>query len=325
MKSIKQLAIATLCLVAFAPVTAGAQLNRSRAPTPAEAANFGQVIERGQRPQDELAELQRFSRAIAGLEAQRPGQTDVYVVVAGLDADPVFGREAAETAAVLSRRYNAANRTLTIAAGPGAGSGETNKAVANGSPRNLGIALAAVAEEMDPAEDVLVLYVIAHGHFATGLAYLDGTRGRGNIGPQRLTAMLNGLPIRNRMLLISACFSGIFVPILSSPTTVIATAASAERTSFGCAPGNDWTYFGDALINNAMRKPQGFAAVFDEAKGLISSWETADRLTPSEPQISIGNQTDWLARIDAAVPQEAGTRQGRPAYTPRPAPPPSPR
>lgn len=316
---LKPILMLTMALAACLPVTAAAQLQGRRAPTPAEAANFGQVIERGQPPRAEFDEFMRFSNAINRLEPQRAGQTDTYVVVAGLDADPVFGREAAETASVLSRRYGAEGRTLLLAAGPGAGTGAESKAVANGSPRNLGIALAAVAARMDPNEDVLVVYLTAHGHFATGLAYLDGTRARGNVGPQRLAAMLNDLPVRNRLIILSACYSGVFVPVLANPTTVVATAASSERTSFGCSPGNDWTYFGDALINNALRKPVGFAAAFTEAQGLITRWENADRLTPSQPQISVGADTGWLARIDSAVPQDVGTPQGRPAYSPSPA------
>ncbi|MCU0882239.1 MAG: C13 family peptidase [Hyphomonadaceae bacterium] len=313
---LKSVLMVTLALAACLPMTAAAQLQGRRAPTPAEAASFGQVVERGQTPRSDFDELMRFSSAINRLEAERPGQIDTYVVVAGLDADPVFGREAAETANVLSRRYGATGRTLLLAAGPGAGTGADSKADANGSPRNLGIALAAAAARMDPDEDVLVVYLTAHGHFSTGLAYLDGTRARGNIGPQRLAAMLNDLPVRNRLIIISACYSGVFVPVLSNPTTVVATAASSERTSFGCAPGNDWTYFGDALINNALRKPAGFASAFAEAQGLITRWESADRLTPSQPQISIGAQANWLARIDATAPAEAGTPQGRPAFNP---------
>jgi Peptidase C13 family len=314
----RSFALLALAVTACLPVTA-AQSQSRRAPTPAEAANLGQVIERSPLPQAELSEFLRFSNAINSLAPQRPGQTDVYVVVAGLDADPVFGREAAQTASLLSRRYNAASRTLTLAAGPGAGEGDASKAVANGSPRNLGIALAAVSAKMDPAEDVLVVYITAHGHFATGLAYLDGNRGRGNIGPQRLAAMLNNLPARNRLVMLSACYAGVFVPVLATPTTVVATAASSERTSFGCAPGNDWTYFGDALINNALRKQTGFIGAFEEARSLISTWETADRLTPSMPQISVGADTGWLARIDASVPADLGPLEGRPAYSPQPA------
>ena len=59
----------------------------------------------------------------------------------------------------------------------------------------------------------------------------------------------------NRLVMIQACFSGQFVPALASPGTVVITAASADKPSFGCDPGNDWTLFGDALVNRALREP----------------------------------------------------------------------
>ncbi len=41
--------------------------------------------------------------------------------------------------------------------------------------------------------------------------------------------------IRRRVIIISACFSGSWIPRLANDDTIIMTAASAYRTSFGCA------------------------------------------------------------------------------------------
>src|SRR3546814_18008485 len=74
-------------------------------------------------------------------------------------------------------------------------------------------------------------------------------------------------------LLLSACHAGVFVPFLRSPDTAIVTAASADRTSFGCRAQNDWTFFGDALINHALRKPQPLMVAAEEARRLIRTEE----------------------------------------------------
>jgi hypothetical protein len=94
---------------------------------------------------------------------------------------------------------------------------------------------------MDRNEDVLVVYTTGHG-IPFGLYYNDADNGYGAISPNRLHDLLDGLGIRNRLLILSACFSGVFVPRLQSDTTAIVTAASADRTSFGCAAENDWTF-----------------------------------------------------------------------------------
>jgi hypothetical protein len=61
------------------------------------------------------------------------------------------------------------------------------------------------------------------------------------------------------------------------------TAAAEDRTSFGCAADNDWTYFGDAMINRELRKPQPLAAAFAETVGLVSSWDAQGAAVPSNP------------------------------------------
>lgn len=272
-------------------------------------ADMGASLERDRDPAWSLAEHRRLTAALAGLKPQRPGTVDAFVVVAALDSDPVFGREARETARVLERRYGASGRTLLLAGTDG--SAESSHPM--GSPATLSLALARVAELMNKDEDVLVLYTTSHGA-PFGLFYHDGDQGYGAVSPTRLWSQLSTLGIRNRLILLSACYAGVFVPMLSSDTTAIVTAASAERTSFGCQADNDWTYFGDALVNRALRRPVPLARAVAEAQGTIAGWEGAEKLTPSEPQVSIGAgaAAGWLAVLESRLPA-ASASVGRPA------------
>jgi len=254
-----------------------------------------------------LRERRKLDRALAALQPQSRGQVDAYVVSIALDSDAVFGREAREAGRVLARRYGAHGRTLVLA---GARGGED---VPKGSISALTIALAAIAEKMDPAEDVLVLYSTSHG-IPQGATYHYGDEGFGVLSPQRLKAVLEDLGIKRRILMISACYSGVFVPELASRDTAILTASAANRTSFGCAPGNDWTFFGDALINRAMRKPQSLEQASQEANLSIAGWEARKRLSASLPQIAVGaGVADWIGALDAQTPRLASAPVGRPA------------
>src|SRR6185503_17422284 len=179
---------------------------------------------------------------------QRSGTVDAYVVVAALDSDPVFAREARAAGEVLRRRYNAAGRTIVLAGPDGSGPSQLPR----GTPATLAVALARVAELINRQEDAVILYTTSHGA-PYGLYYNDGDSGYGLISPNRLAAMLDQLGLSNRLLILNACFAGVFVPWLQSDTGAIVTAASADRSSFGCVAENDWTFFGDALINHAMR------------------------------------------------------------------------
>jgi hypothetical protein len=169
---------------------------------------------------------------------------------------------------------------------------------------------------MDPKEDVLVLYTTSHGDPNVGIVYQDKENGRGLgfVAPQRLAEILDGLGFKRRILIISACYSGVFIPPLKNSDTVVLTAASATTSSFGCSPGNDWTFFGDALINNAMRKPQPLETAAKEAHGMIMKWETGFNFKPSEPQMDFGaNTAVWLKALDAKMPKDATTPVGKPA------------
>jgi hypothetical protein len=272
-------------------------------------ADAGTQIERDRAPAGELDEHRKLERALRALQPQRPGTVDAYVVSIALDSDPVFGREARGAGEVLARRYGAAGRSIVLAGTDGSGP----SALPRGTPASLGIALARVAELMNAREDVLVLYVTGHGT-RVGLYYNDGDSGYGLISPNRLGGMLEQLGLPNRLLLLSACYSGMFVPRLQSPVSAIVTASSSNRTSFGCAAENDWTFFGDALINHALRRPQPLAAAFAEANGLLADWEARLKVEPSQPQLFVGaDAARWLAALDARAPATATAPVGRPA------------
>ena len=271
-------------------------------------ADAGTQIERDRSPAEQLAEHRRLERALAALAPQRRGTVDAYVVAVALDSDPVFGREARAVAQVLERRYGATGRALVLAGSDGAGP----SALPRGAPDTLAVALARIAELMDKSEDALILYTTSHGA-PFGLYYHDGDSGYGAISPNRLRAMLDQLGVRNRLLILSACYSGVFLQPLRSPTTAIVTAASADRTSFGCAADNDWTFFGDALVNRALRKPQPLAAAFSEAQGLVAGWERQVGSEPSGPQMVIGANTAWLTALEQRMPRAPTQPVGRPA------------
>jgi hypothetical protein len=272
-------------------------------------ADSGTQIERDRSPAAELEEHRKLDRALHALLPQRPGTIDAYVVSIALDSDAVFGREARVAGEVLGRRYGALGRTIVLAGSDGA----APSALPRGTPETLAIVLARIAELIDEREDAIILFTTGHGA-TVGLYYNDGDNGYGLISPNRMATMLDGLGLRNRLLIFNACYSGVFVPRLQSDTTAIVTAASLDRTSFGCVAENDWTFFGDAMINHGLRTAQPLAAAFAEANLLVAGWETQMRVRPSQPQVFIGAGTvRWLAPLERRIPPAATQPVGGPA------------
>jgi hypothetical protein len=292
-----------LSLSLFLATASSAQVNE-------EMAVNGWSMEQNRTPAWHLAQHQKLGKAISKIMPQRKGVVDAYVVAIGLDSDPVFKKESAEVLKVLERRFDATGRSLLLSAGSGMDGGDAPQ----GSPANLAIALAAISAKMDVKEDVLIFYSTSHGDPKLGIVYRDEENGFGVIAPRRMKALLDDLGITRRMLMISACYSGVFISELADKDSIIITAANSRQPSFGCTPGNDWTFFGDALINNALRKPQPLALATEEATGLISLWESKMGLKASNPQVSIGDDTGaWLTALEARMPKTETPKVGRPA------------
>lgn len=251
----------------------------------------------------------RLDTALGALSPQRPGVPEAYVLAIALDSDPVFAREAREAARVLGARYGADGRTLTLAGPDG-----TRDDAPHGSMTALLLALAHIGTVMDGAEDVLVLYTTSHGA-DIGLAYHYGDSGYGILSPAKLKSALEEAGIRRRVLILSACYSGVFVPLLASPDSAILTAAASNRTSFGFVAENDWTFFGDALINRALRQPVPLDAAARQAARSVAEWEASAQFLASLPQVSIGaGAKAWLPAIEARMPRQASAPVGRPAF-----------
>jgi hypothetical protein len=88
--------------------------------------------------------------------------------------------------------------------------------------------------------------------------------------------------------IISACFSGMFIPVLRGDNRMILTAARPDRTSFGCSEDLKYTFF-DQCVLETLPKVQNFPALADKAKECVSAREMAEGTTPpSEPQVYIG-------------------------------------
>lgn len=221
-------------------------------------------------PAEALRNTQLLNAALTGLPPQRPGVVDTYVLVASLWDDPVFEREAREAAAILGRHFDASDRTIILSAGTGPGSARTYP---TSDPNSIQAALARIGQVADPREDLVVVFLTSHGAPNGMVAMQERQRLQGGIMPRHLRASLVAAGIARKVAIISACFSGNFILPMGDADTVVLTAAAADKTSFGCQPNREWTYFGDAFFNHAMRSGAPLLQGYDSALNIITGWE----------------------------------------------------
>jgi hypothetical protein len=164
---------------------------------------------------------------------------------------------------------------------------DTAKGTPLATRENIAAAARAVADVMDKDDDILILFMTSHGT-RTGFGLQLPRRPLVEFAPRELATILDGAGIRNRVVIVSACYSGTFVPPLANDNTVVITAADARNPSFGCAPGREWTFFGDAFFNRSLRPGTDLRRAFNGARLTISEWELAEALPPSNPQAHFG-------------------------------------
>lgn len=212
------------------------------------------------------------------------------VAALGLWSDPVFRSEAAGAGAVVAAVYAHGGHVVVKANSP--------RALAAG-PDGIAQAIGAAGRGLDPTRDVLFLILTSHG--APGGIGVKGGGRTGLISPDALARLVAQSPVQHKVIVVSACFAGIFTP-LADPDTLVITAADATHTSFGCQPEASWTYFGDAFFNQALRRDRSILKAFADARTLIAAREAAHGFTPSNPQLAGGEHVMEILDGAAAAP-----------------------
>ncbi|MET3664654.1 C13 family peptidase [Caulobacter sp. 1776] len=113
--------------------------------------------------------------------------------------------------------------------------------------------------------------------------------GEGVLRPHRLAALLDeACPSRPSVVVISACFSGVFIPPLQKGDRLVLTAARPDRASFGCGESDKYPYFDDCFLSSAPGA-RDFAALGAGVQACVARKEKETGAEPaSEPQVWIG-------------------------------------
>lgn len=224
-----------------------------------------------------------LDQAIGNLAPQRPGSTDMYFVAFGGDAHlDVFLRETLSISELFDNRFGTAGRSLRLVNNPA-----TTKQYPLASTHNLSATLRQIGKRLDPREDILFLFLTSHGAPEWLSVKFEPLR-LNNLSARALRRMLDKSGIKWRVIVVSACFSGSFIDDLADDKTLVITAARHDRMSFGCAHESEFSYFGRAYFDDALRETFSFTDAFKTAAEAIEKLERSEGLDPSFPQIAIG-------------------------------------
>jgi hypothetical protein len=238
----------------------------------------------------------RVTANAAKVAAGTKGKLDLFFVgFAGDGTQDVFLSEVQFARDTVAAKYGSGSRSLLMV-----NNLQSVDKYPLATQDNLAASLKAVARKMNGPEDVLMFFLTSHGlPNGTASTELPGFKNE-NLSARQLRDALDKAGIKNRIIILSACFAGSFIPALKNDDTLILTAASAYKTSFGCANERQLTYFGDAFFQQALPQSASLTDAFNLASEKIAIWERRDRLDNSQPQILMGgNISSTLEKLEA--------------------------
>lgn len=217
------------------------------------------------------------------LAHERPGTPDLYFIGFGGDAhQDVFLREVQSVRKLFDERFDTKDRSVVLINNP-----KTVTKIPLANSHNLLAGLDRMSGMMNIDEDVLFLFLTSHGTPDVLSVNFKPMR-MNDLTAKNLKYVLDRSRIKWRVVIVSACYSGSFIDDLKDENSLIITAARGDRVSFGCSHENDWTYFGRAYFDQALRDTFSFTDAFPRAAKTVGKWEKEQELEPSLPQIHIG-------------------------------------
>jgi hypothetical protein len=225
-----------------------------------------------------------LERELAAVQRGRRGVIDIYFIgVGGYGYQDVFMKEVDAVSRLFQERFTANGKTIRLI---------NNRKNLTGAPvasvTGLRVSLQRVAEVMDKSEDILFLFLTSHGSKTHRVSFDLWPLRFHDLDPGKLRALLDESGIKNRVVVVSACYSGGFVDPLKDENTLVISASAPDKKSFGCSDRAEWTYFGKAYFDEALRKTYSFIEAFETAKATIAEREKTEGYTPSDPQIELG-------------------------------------
>ncbi|HZP67435.1 MAG TPA: C13 family peptidase [Rudaea sp.] len=230
------------------------------------------------------AQADLLDSTLEELDDERPDTTDLYFVAfGGYASEDVFRKDVETAQRIMDDRWDTKDRSVVLINNP-----RTLLERPMATVTNLRETLKEIAGAIDADEDVVMIYLASHGapgQLAVRMPPLDLEQ----LTPDVLRKLLDDAGITWRIIVVSSCYSGSFIPALQDEHTLVITASQADRTSFGCGFRSDATYFGEAFFEQGLAKSESFPEAFERAKQRIAQREREEGYSPpSNPQIFVG-------------------------------------
>ncbi len=224
------------------------------------------------------AQPEAQSSAIASAPAKRASEWGA-VFVAGDNSIKAFDNATRRFYSIIERKPGIAMSRLTS---------DSSIAPSENEIADVGTIDAALAFVTKSQQEKCLVFMTSHG--TKDGFYLSQANGTGALLPPRVLDewLDNHCGLRPTVVIVSACYSGIFLKDgMEQPNRIILTAARDDRPSFGCGAGQVYTYYDKCLLDS-WTWVYTWAELYDRTKACVAEREAEMDATPSEPQAYFG-------------------------------------
>ena len=173
---------------------------------------------------DAASQQALIDNVVAGFSLE-PADPRVYFLgFAGYGEERVFAEEIKLAAARVGEKFGSSQRSLLLI-----NDRRDLETLPLATHANLRYALAALRRVMDPERDVLFLALSSHGAPNAMIEVSNTGMEPTGLSARGLAQLLAESGIRQKIVVISACFSGAFIEPLADNDTIVITAASKNR------------------------------------------------------------------------------------------------
>jgi len=234
--------------------------------------------------------------ALAALEDQVAGQTELYFVAFAPDGAGSVWKERVEAARdAIDGRYGAGRSVVYL------NDAESLADTPFATVTHLREAVQEIAAAGDPDEDVAMVYIAGRSNPDGSLVARLPPLGLVPLSGPGLAHLFRESGIRWRIVVLEVCYAKPFIDALADDDTLVVSAAGPDETPAGCERGGEPTAFGDAFFGKALEEARSITGAFEAARASLAGRDAT-------PVMHVG------AAIAQRLEQLGGERQERAVF-----------
>lgn len=223
----------------------------------------------------------RLHQLIDSIAEEDADRAEIYFVgIAGDGTQGVFRREVNYIRELFDTQYGTEDKSAVLINGR-----VSYQQDPLATTTSVEVLLQGVAGKMDTENDILFIYFSSHGSREFNFILEQPGLDLYPLTAQRMGEIIKSLPVKHKVVMISACFSGGYVQSVKDDNTMVIVAASEDRHSFGCSDRAEMTYFGEAFFKDSLPQSDSFEAAFELTRDIVRGREAKEGFENSNPLI----------------------------------------